>query len=232
MKTDTNLHEQLEGLIVELAPPGASADRKPRVLDLGCGEGALAQRLADLGYDVVAVDCDSAQFRARGPAFVCLDLNDPAAVERFVAEHHGAFDLVLAVEVIEHLRSPWGFVAACSRLCRADSHLVLTTPNVGSWWSRVWFFLTGDLWGFQAESLRDPGHISPLPVTTMKWLFERNGLECVGGMAAGSLPVVWAYNWKRLLLSLVLLPVRWLMRGEKDGWTLCYHARKVGDKAQ
>jgi 2-polyprenyl-3-methyl-5-hydroxy-6-metoxy-1,4-benzoquinol methylase len=227
IKADTNLHEQLQGLISDSVSPAAHADRKAKVLDLGCGEGALAQRLVDLGYDVLAVDCEPAQFKAHGPTFVCVDLNDPAAVDQLVAEHLGAFDLILAVELIEHLRCPWDFVAACRRLCRPDTHLILTTPNVSSWWSRLWFFLTGDLWSFGPESLHDPGHISPLPVATMRAILRQNGLECVDITAAGSLPIVWAYNWKRLLLSLALLPLRWLMRGEKDGWVLCYHAKQA-----
>jgi SAM-dependent methyltransferase len=226
IRADSNLHEQLQALITEVMPPAAFPGRRPRLLDLGCGEGALAQRLVDLGYEVVAVDCDAARFQAQGPTFLCLDLNDPAALNQLVSEHRGTFDLILAVEVIEHLHSPWGLLDACRQLARADTQLIVTTPNVSSWWSRLWFFLTGDLWGFSPESLLDPGHISPLPVATMKGILEQNGWECQRVLAAGSLPIIWSYNWKRLLLSLALLPLRCLMRGEKDGWALCYHARR------
>jgi SAM-dependent methyltransferase len=226
MKTDTGLHEQLQGLIAELAPAGTSA-RKPRVLDLGCGEGALAQRLCDLGYEVLAVDRDEASFKAQGPTFVRIDFNDPASVEPFVAEHQGAFDVILAVEVIEHLRCPWAFVDAIRRLCRDDTQVIITTPNVSSWWGRVWFFLSGDLWGFQPESWPDPGHITPLTLTIMLGILRESGMECVEVLPAGTLPVVWAYNWKRLLLSLVALPLRWLMRGRKDGWNFCFCVKKA-----
>jgi SAM-dependent methyltransferase len=225
MMSDTHLHDQLQELIGKIIPPTAVSGRKPMLLDLGCGEGALSQRLFDLGYDVLAVDCDSTQFKALGPTFLCADLNDPQSCERFVAEHSGKFDLILAVEVIEHLHSPWNLIATCRRLCREDTHLILTTPNVGSWWGRLWFFLTGELWSFGQESLDDPGHISPLPAAIMKRLLKENGFECLSVTPGGCLPVVWAYNWKRLLLSLALWPMRCLMRGEKDGWVLCYHAK-------
>ncbi len=223
---DSNLHEQLQGLITQTLPRRAFPDRRPKVLDLGCGEGALAQRLFDLGYEVLAVDCEAARFQAQGPTFLRIDLNDPAAVEQLVSQYQGAFDLILAVEVMEHLHSPWDLLNACRQLSRADTQLILTTPNVSSWWSRLWFFLTGDLWGFGPESLLDPGHISPLPVATTKGILGQNGWQCQRVMAVGSLPIIWAYNWKRLLLSLVLLPMRCLMRGEKDGWVLCYHAKR------
>jgi 2-polyprenyl-6-hydroxyphenyl methylase/3-demethylubiquinone-9 3-methyltransferase len=227
MKTDTHLHEQLEGMITGLVSPAAWADRRTRVLDLGCGEGALSRRLFDLGYEVLAADREAAQFRAAGAEFVPLDLDDPAATDRFVRQHQGRFDLIVAVEVIEHLRRPWDFVAACARLCGPATHLILTTPNVGSWWSRLWFLLTGDLWGFGPESWDDPGHKSPLPAATMRGMLRENGLECVGVTAAGCLPILWTYNWKRLLASLAMLPLRCLMRGDKDGWVLCYHAKRT-----
>jgi SAM-dependent methyltransferase len=231
IRTDSNLHEQMQGLITTLLPPAAFPGRRPKVLDLGCGEGALAQRLVDLGYDVVAVDREAAPWQAQGPIFLCIDLNHSAAVDQFVSQYRGTFDLILAVEVIEHLHSPWGLLNTCRQLARADTQLIVTTPNISSWWSRVWFFLTGDLWGFGPESLLDPGHISPLPVATMKGILQQNGWECQRVMAAGSLPIIWAYNWKRLLLSLVLLPIRCLMRGEKDGWVLCYHAKRRAPEA-
>jgi len=225
MKTDTHLHQQLEGMIGRLVPPAAPAGPRARVLDLGCGEGALSKRLVDLGYEVLAVDRDPARFRADGADFVSLDLDDPAATGRFVDEHQGRFELILAIEVIEHLQSPWAFLAACRRLCRPDTHLILTTPNVGSWWSRLWFLLTGDLWGFGPESWDEPGHKSPLPAATMRGMLRECGLECLGVTPAGCLPILWTYNWKRLLASLLMLPLRCLMRGEKDGWVLCYHAK-------
>ena len=89
IRTDTNLHDQLQGLITEAMPPAAFPDRRPKVLDLGCGEGALAQRLVDLGYDVVAVDCETDRLQAQGPTFLRIDLNDPAAVEQLVRSTAG-----------------------------------------------------------------------------------------------------------------------------------------------
>ena len=227
MKTDTHLHAQLEGLITKLVPVESGESRKPKVLDLGCGEGAFSQRLHDLGYEVTSADVDRDHFKAEGPGFVAIDFNDRAAVERFVDEHQHAPDLILAIEVIEHLQNPWDFIALCRRLCTEKTHLVVTTPNVASWWSRVWFFLTGEFWGFNPESWSDPGHVHPITPTEMRGMLRENGLECLEVLAAGNLPVIWAYNWKRLLVSLLVLPLRLVMRGEKDGWVLCYHARKA-----
>jgi len=225
MKTDTNLHTQLEAMIMRWVPAGGPSGRCPRVLDLGCGQGALAQRLFELGYEVIGVDLNSGEFKATGPEFLAADLNDSAVVDRLVERFGGTIDLILVVEVIEHLRCPWDFLAACRRLASGHTHLLVTTPNVGSWWSRFWFLLTGDLWGFGGESWDDPGHIHAVTSTEMQGVLRANGFQCREVVAAGNLPKIWAYNWKRLLISLLMLPLRAVMRGYKDGWVLCYHAK-------
>ncbi len=224
MKTDTHLHEQLETLIGQLVPPGVEGGEKPLVIDLGCGAGAMAQRLFDLGYEVVAADRDRQTFAATGPRFVELDLDDQAAMDRFIEQHAGAARLVLAVEVIEHLHDPWRFLGNCRRLCNANTHLLITTPNVASWWSRLWYVIHGEPWGFGPESWHDPGHINPITATEMQGILRACGFGQVEVYPAGCMPVIWAYNWKRLLASLVMLPLRPVMRGHKDGWVLCFHA--------
>jgi hypothetical protein len=59
----------------------------------------------------------------------------------------------------------------------------------------------------------------------MRGILRDSGFETVAVIAAGHLPILWAYNWKRLLISLAMLPWRLVMRGQKDGWVLGYHAR-------
>lgn len=229
MKTDTHLHEQLEGLVQQVLPRGPEGGEKPCVIDLGCGAGALAQRLFDLGYRVVAADCDRQAFAAQGPHFVELDLDDQTAMDRFIEQYAAAARLVLAVEVIEHLRDPWRFLANCRRLCGTDAHLLVTTPNVASWWSRLWYFIKGEPWGFGPESWSDPGHINPITATEMQGILRHCGFRLVEIVPGGCLPVIWAYNWKRLLASLAMLPLQPLMRGYRSGWVLCYHAVAAQD---
>lgn len=223
IKTDTGLHDQLMEMIedrIGLRPGG----KKLRALDFGCGEGALSQRLFDAGWEVVSSDIDSASFKAAGPVFRKVDINDRAAVEKFLAEFPGGFDLILAVEVIEHVKNPWDFMASIRRVCSPHTHLIVTTPNISSWWARFMFLVTGDLWGFSEESWNDPGHINPVSEVEMRGIFRESGFECRDVWPGGVLPVIWPINWKRTLISLAMLPVYLLMKGRKDGWALCFHA--------
>jgi glycosyltransferase involved in cell wall biosynthesis len=107
----------------ELVPEGS------RVLDLGCGLGALGASLTDQkSCSVTAVDVERSKFSFRVDRFIVADLN------------HGipelgdsVFDYVLALDVVEHLNSPETFLDELRQLAVRwpDAKLLLTTGNIG-----------------------------------------------------------------------------------------------------
>ncbi|MEP0755450.1 class I SAM-dependent methyltransferase [Trichocoleus sp. Lan] len=226
MKTDTNLHEQLSNFINNKLELIDIHGKKPCVLDWGCGEGAFSQRLYDLGYNVIAVDGDADNFKAQGPVFYKIDFNHSLEVESFINKHGGSFDLIVSIEVIEHIKNPWQFLKNLYQLCRQDTHLVITTPNISSWWGRFWFLITGELWGFNQNSWASIGHINPIGNVEMINMLCETGFICLDVWAGGNLPVIWLYNWKRTVISLLILPIYLIMKGQKQGWVLCYYARR------
>ena len=127
-----------------------------RVADLGAGPGAMAARLHSLGCDVVAVDRDSKVFEA-GVRHICLDFNEPDFASRL---EPGEFGLVTAIEVIEHVESPIGFLRNVGRLLAPSGVAVLTTPNVDSLPARLKFLLAGKIRMMDEHS--EPTHISPI----------------------------------------------------------------------
>ena len=148
-RTVGGLHDFLEDAVFpHYVRPGQ------RVVDLGCGSGALAIRLDKLGLDVVGCDLDDAHYRAPSP-FLRLDLNEPGFATRV-----GQFDLVTAVEVIEHLESPIGFLRAVRELLKDDGVAMLTTPNVDSLPARGKLLTKGAVRMFDTHG--DPTHISPI----------------------------------------------------------------------
>src|SRR5438128_1471300 len=97
------------------------------IADVGTGQGALAVELARLGFDVYACDADVNAFRAGGVeriGFAAADLNGrfPYPDERF--------DVVCAVEIIEHLENPRHFLRECQRTLKRGGLMVVTTPNI------------------------------------------------------------------------------------------------------
>src|SRR5438874_935113 len=72
-------------VLAQLPPPPA------RVLEIGCGEGELAQALDGAGYDVLAIDPDAPD----GPLFRRVTLEE--------LDEPGPFDAVVAVRVLHHV---------------------------------------------------------------------------------------------------------------------------------
>jgi 2-polyprenyl-3-methyl-5-hydroxy-6-metoxy-1,4-benzoquinol methylase len=130
-------------LIREVLPKYAKDGQ--RAVDLGAGSGALAVRLRALGLAVLAVDIDTEGFKASIP-FRRLDLNDTNFAAALLEK--GSFDLVTAVEVIEHLESPTNFLRNVCRLLNLTGVAIVTTPNVDNLPARVKFLLRGRLRGW------------------------------------------------------------------------------------
>jgi len=109
------------------------------MVDLGCGPGAMGERVEFLRMDVIAADKDSAAYQGNHP-FVAVDFDGPSFAQTLGV---GAFDLVLAVEVIEHVESPVGFLRNVAGLLAKNGVAVITTPNVDSLAARLKFLLAG-----------------------------------------------------------------------------------------
>ena len=79
------------------------------------------------------------------------------------------FDAVIAVEVIEHLESPWKFMREALRLTRTGGSLIVTTPNVINFPARLSFLRTAQLPYFRYESFAGCYHVTPI----FPWAVER-----------------------------------------------------------
>ncbi len=100
-----------------------------RALDVGCGAGLLCEPLARLGAEVTGVDAAAeniavAAEHARG-AGLAIDYRHG----ELGALGLDQFDLVTAMEVIEHVSDKPAFVAALAASLAPDGLLVLSTPN-------------------------------------------------------------------------------------------------------
>jgi 2-polyprenyl-3-methyl-5-hydroxy-6-metoxy-1,4-benzoquinol methylase len=153
LRTTTNrgLHEYVaERVLAQFARPGVKA------ADLGSGPGAMAARLQALGCEVVAADRSPEGFEAKLP-HVTVDFNqsDFAALLGI-----SAFGLVTAIEVIEHVESPIGFLRNVGRLLSPAGVAVITTPNVDSLPARLKFLMAGKI--RTMDEFGEPTHISPI----------------------------------------------------------------------
>lgn len=149
--TNSGLHEFLgQKVLGGYVHPGV------RAVDLGTGPGAMAARLSAMGCDVLAVDRDSQGFEAHVP-HVNVDFDQQDFASRLGV---ASFSIITAVEVIEHVESPIGFLRNVRRLLAPSGVAVLTTPNVDSLPARSKFLLKGKIRMMDEHS--EPTHISPI----------------------------------------------------------------------
>jgi len=102
------------------------------LLDVGCGGGLIAEPMRRMGFQVTAIDASAENIgTARAHAdMVGLDIAyRPATVEQIEAEGAGPFDVVLTMEVIEHVADPGAFARACSRLVKPGGVMMVATLN-------------------------------------------------------------------------------------------------------
>ncbi|HEX2726093.1 MAG TPA: bifunctional 2-polyprenyl-6-hydroxyphenol methylase/3-demethylubiquinol 3-O-methyltransferase UbiG [Beijerinckiaceae bacterium] len=101
------------------------------VLDVGCGAGLLCEPLARLGASVTGLDPAAtniavARLHAEG-AGLAIDYRGDT-VEAVVAQEE-RFDVVLAMEVVEHVADVNAFVSACCAAVKPGGLLVMATIN-------------------------------------------------------------------------------------------------------
>jgi 2-polyprenyl-6-hydroxyphenyl methylase/3-demethylubiquinone-9 3-methyltransferase len=102
-----------------------------RVVDIGCGGGILSESMARLGavvhgIDVVDRNILIARQHAEGQA---LDLRYELTTAEALAETGARYDLVLNMEVVEHVADLPGFMAAASRLMAPRGQMFVATIN-------------------------------------------------------------------------------------------------------
>lgn len=101
------------------------------MVDLGCGGGLLTEPMARLGANVLGIDAEAGAVGvARAHAEpIGLDIEYRCALPETLAGEGRTFDVVLAMEVIEHVADIDGFVAACASLVAPGGAMVLSTLN-------------------------------------------------------------------------------------------------------
>ena len=103
-----------------------------KLLDIGCGGGLLSEPMRRLGFDVTAVDASerNVQVAAAHAAEVGLEIDYRAATaEQLEAEAAGPFDVILNMEVIEHVADPAEYLRTTARLLAPGGLMIVATLN-------------------------------------------------------------------------------------------------------
>ena len=145
-----------------------------RVLDVGCGAGALGAALREeRGIEVMGLELSpdaAARARERLDAVVEADLDalDDLPFER------GSFDAMVFGDVLEHLRDPHRLLRVLRPWLADDGALVCSIPNVGHW-SVVLPLLAQDRWSYADAGLLDRTHVHFFTLTEAELMLRECG---------------------------------------------------------
>ena len=155
-----------------------------RALDVGCGAGLLAEPLARLGAEVTGIDAAPeviavARDHAAGQG---LAINYRAGD---VKDLDGQFDLVTAMEVIEHVADPAAFLRALVARLAPGGLLILSTPNATGWSKLLMITLAEGIGQIPKGTHDFDKFIGP---DRMRQLLTEAGMKCVDVEGIAFLP--------------------------------------------
>ncbi len=149
--------------------------RNAKLLDIAAGTGAFCQRLLAAGYtDVTANEIDRDAFGSNDVPLLSLNLN--TGFSKLIGN---SWDVIIAMEVIEHLENPFQFIRELYSSLKPGGVLLLTTPNVTNAQSRSIFLRRGYFNNVSPHPMpagsADPGHITILPDWLIDCFFKTAG---------------------------------------------------------
>lgn len=156
--------------LLRFVAPGSTT-----ALDVGCGAGGFASLLRTRGVGrIVGIEPDASRATLAASA---TDRVICSTVEAALDEELGTerFDLIVALDVLEHLVDPWSVTERLADHLEADGRLLLSVPNVGSLEVVKQLLRRGD-WRYDDIGMFDRTHLRWFGRSTLRALLDRAGL--------------------------------------------------------
>lgn len=182
-------------LLEMLAAASSAGATQTRVLDLGCGNGSLTHLVAQHGYEVVGLDSSEQGIAIARESFPECKFIEADIYDLPDAGLVNSFDIVMAVEVIEHLFYPKELVRYAQKCLKPGGSLILSTPYHG-YLKNLLLAASGKM-DEHFTVLWDMGHVKFFSVPTLTTLLKAEGYTDISFKFAGRLP----YLWKSMLCS-------------------------------
>ncbi len=147
-----------------------------RVLEIGCGEGATMGWLRSIRNVTYAVGIEFVPERAKiaESHFDVVLSGDAESVD--ISEYGGEFDLIIALDVLEHTINPGVIVEKYSKLLRNGGVFIASIPNIGHC-SISFPLLFRGKWTYTDEGILDRTHLRFFDEDGARSLFVNAGLS-------------------------------------------------------
>jgi len=156
-----------------------------RVLDLGCGSGALGREIKRvIDCEIVGVTYSVEEAALAGPALDTVLVRD---LNTFDPVEAGEFDCVICSHILEHLYAPEELLQRLHKSLKVDGSLIVALPNVLHWRQRL-MFVRGRF-RYTDGGIMDRTHFRFFDWATAHALLEDNGFEVITCHADGTFPL-------------------------------------------
>lgn len=189
-----NAHEYLAPAVESVLRRVVASDL--RVLDIGCGNGSMARRLASRGYLVTAFDVaedglEQARSIPSPVTWAVGSIYDDDLGERLGTD----FSSAISLEVVEHLYFPRRLFEAARQCLRTRGTLIVSTPYHG--YAKNLALAICGAWDRHLSVGWDGGHIKFFSRQSLRELAQNAGFREVSFRGVGRLP----YLWKSMVIE-------------------------------
>lgn len=171
--------------IIELLPRRTGM----RILDAGCGNGAIAGRLAELGHQVTGIDLSEDGIIIARKCYPKVRFEIASVYDDLHSILDHGVDVVISSEVIEHLYYPKKYLANMHSLIKPGGWIILTTPYHG--YLKNLALSVFNYWDKHHTVEWEGGHIKFFSEKNLSKMLTASGYLNIKINNAGRLPWLW-----------------------------------------
>jgi 2-polyprenyl-3-methyl-5-hydroxy-6-metoxy-1,4-benzoquinol methylase len=148
--------------------------KNKKVLDVGCSEGLLSQRMHQNNCTVVGIEVDNeAALKAKS---YCKEvvIEDVESVS-LNPQYLNYFDVIIFADILEHLKDPLEVLRTFKSYLNDEGYIIISVPNIANWKIRLQLLLGN--FEYQEYGILDSGHLRFFNENSAKKLVNSAGFE-------------------------------------------------------